>query len=185
MNFLDFLKKAAKDYRIGALTASSRYAVAAVTRAIRPEFRNIVEYGPGDGVITKEMLKRLPPDGKLVAIETNKEFCKHLKEDIDDPRFTLVEGSVLDLSPHLLEKTGLSRIDAIISGIPFSFFKPKDRESIVEKTAAAISPGGAFIVYQYSLLMAKLLKRHFRSFSYELELRNLPPYFIMRAEKSF
>ena len=65
---LNFIKTAIKDFKVGALTPSSKYVVKKIIKEIKPEYKYIVEYGPGDGVITKEILKILPQDGRLVVI---------------------------------------------------------------------------------------------------------------------
>lgn len=182
MKHVNFLKKALTDYRVGALTISSRFVVNGVLKNLRHDSKYVVEYGPGDGVIARAVLKKLPPDGKLAVIELNEKFYEELKK-IEDPRLTVINGSVIELSKDLKKRTGLPKIDAVISSVPFTYFKPKEREEVIENTCRELAEDGVFIVFQYSLLVAKLLKKYFPKFSYRLEPRNLPPYFIMRAEK--
>src|SRR5919204_4562487 len=60
---------------LGSIIPSSRFLVKHLIGEIDFErSRCIVEYGPGIGNITKELLERLRPDGTLIAIETNAEF---------------------------------------------------------------------------------------------------------------
>src|SRR5215207_5552321 len=40
-----------------------------------------VEYGPGVGTFTRPILERLGPDATLIAIDTNPDFVKYLKQD--------------------------------------------------------------------------------------------------------
>ena len=40
----------------------------------------VVEYGPGLGNITEEILKRLAPDATLIIIELNQEFADYLRQ---------------------------------------------------------------------------------------------------------
>src|SRR6266850_5591880 len=42
----------------------------------------VVEYGPGVGNITREVLKRMRPDAVLVAIELNPDFVRFLRAEI-------------------------------------------------------------------------------------------------------
>jgi len=52
---LNFLKVALRDRRIGAMTRSSKYVVNAVVRNFNNKsLQRVIEYGPGDGVVTKE-----------------------------------------------------------------------------------------------------------------------------------
>ncbi len=72
MNYFKFLKIALTDYRMVAeLMPTSKYAIRRILNQIKPEQKTIIEYGAGDGVITKEILKILPADGKIIAIELN------------------------------------------------------------------------------------------------------------------
>ena len=89
-----FLKNAILGKKVGAISVSSKYVIKRVLKEIEGEnYKNIVEYGPGDGVLTRELLKLLPRDGKLVVIETDNNFIKHL-EKIRDKRLTVIRGKM-------------------------------------------------------------------------------------------
>lgn len=182
MSKIKFLKTAARDYRVGALTRSSPYVVQKIIKEIEPSYAYLVEYGAGDGVITRHLLGSLPPDGKLVAVETNDDFIREL-ETIGDKRFTAVHDDVQAVSKQLF-KLPLPRIDAVISGIPFSFLRRENRIEIVRNTYHALHENGKFILYQHSPLMFPILKRHFRHVRISFEPRNFLPYFIMVGKKS-
>src|ERR1700730_12083551 len=55
--------------------------------------RVLVEYGPGVGTFTREILRRMRPDAVLVAIELNTDFVEYLRTHICDPRFRVIHGS--------------------------------------------------------------------------------------------
>lgn len=178
---LRFLKTAIGDYRVGALSVSSKYVAQHLLARMPRNCRYLVEYGAGDGVITRELLKILPKDGQLIAIETNPEFLKDLSR-IRDKRLKVVKGDVVRESQHL-NALGVPRIDAVVSGIPFSFLKPAVRRGIVENTYRALAPGGMFLVYQYSLWVLPLLKERFYRVELSFEPRNFLPYFVFQAVK--
>ena len=183
MKSMDFLKVAIRDYKkVGAITLSSRYTIRRVLKGLKPEYKQIVEYGAGNGVVTKEILKALPSDGKVVAIELNDELFEELSK-IKDDRLILMHGDVLKISEDL-RKLGLPRVDAVISNIPTTLFGPEQKKELVRNTYSGLEEGGRFIVYQYSLLIWPILKDVFKKASYSIELRNLPPYFVMIGEKS-
>lgn len=175
-----FLKAVLKDYRVGALTVSSRYTIRKVLKEIEPGHKFIIEYGAGDGVITKEILRLLPPDGRLVVIELNSDFIKELAR-IKDERLKVIQGDVTELSKNLNRL--LPRLDMVISSIPFTLLKPSSRAAIIKNTRHALMPGGIFLIYQYSPLVLPLLKKYFKSVRLNFELRNFPPYFFMAARK--
>ena len=181
MNQFDFLKTAFSDYRVGAIAASSRYAVRRVAANLPAGAKYAVEYGAGEGSMTRGILENLPENGRLMAVELNRDFWPAL-ESIKDERLKLLNNDVLELSGRL-KNLGLPKVDAIVSGIPFSFFSPSRRRKITEQTAEGLSEGGVFIVYQYSLLILPILKKYFREVKVSFEPRNLPPYFIMTAKK--
>ncbi len=180
MSIISFLKVAARDIRVGAVMPSSRWAVAKILARIPDRLAAVLEYGPGDGVITRRLLDRLDSTGRMLAIEANPTFAAGLAK-IADPRFALVHGDATVASDYAREH-GLSSFDLVISGIPFSMLSDKTRKDVVDKTWEMLRPGGVFLVYQTSPLMVPYLKRRF-AVKTSVELRNVPPYFIMQAVK--
>ncbi len=101
MNYFKFLKIALTDYwGVAMIMPSSQYAIRRILKQFKPEHRTVIELGAGDGVITKEILKALPSNGKVLAIEINHDFFTELKK-IRDPRLEVWQGDVLELSKSL------------------------------------------------------------------------------------
>lgn len=180
MSLLKFLKVASRDIRVGAVMPSSSFAVRRIMNNVPDRLRQVLEYGPGDGVITKRLLDRLDSQGWLLAIESNPQFVGVLK-DIRDSRFTLVHGDATVAADYAAEH-GLAGFDLVISGIPFSMLTDASRKKVVDMTYDLLAPGGTFLVYQTSPLMVPYLKRRF-SVKTSVEMLNVPPYFVMRAIK--
>jgi phospholipid N-methyltransferase len=180
MSLLKFLKVASRDVRVGAVMPSSSFAVRRIMNNVPDRLRSVLEYGPGDGVITKRLLDRLDSQGKLLAIEANPQFVGVLK-DLHDPRFALVHGDATVAADYAKEH-GLAGFDLVISGIPFSLLSDATRKKVVDMTHDLLAPGGTFLVYQTSPLMLPYLKRRF-AVKTTIELLNVPPYFVMRATK--
>ncbi len=180
MKNIEFIKIAAKDYRIGAFTKSSKYTIEAVIKRISSNASIIVEYGAGDGVTTKKILEKLPNDGRLAAIEINDNLLKHLNK-IKDHRLSIIKGDVVFLSKDF-KKFGFSNVQCVISSIPFTFLSAKERDEVISNTKKNLTPNGQFIVFQYSPLIFPLLKKHFKKVKIHYEARNFLPYFIMVAE---
>lgn len=181
MSNLKFLKTAIKDYKVGALTLSSRYVIDKVVSQIKPHYLYIVEYGAGNGIVTREILKKLPNHGRLIAVELNNDFIQELKS-IHDPRLTIIHGDIKNIA-HNLKKLTIPHIDMVISGVPFTFIKPAIRKEIIRDTCAALGPGGVFVIYQYTLMVLPIVKQYTKRVRTHFELRNFPPYFIMVGEK--
>jgi SAM-dependent methyltransferase len=106
------------------------------------------------------VLDRLGPDAKLIAIDTNPDFVAYLRREIADPRLHCVAGSAADVRT-ILGEHGHDHADYILSGLPFSTLPPGVGPQIAEQTAAALRPGGAFLVYQFSPKVHDFLAPHF------------------------
>lgn len=182
-NIINFIKIAIQDYRtVAAISPTSRYAAGRIVKEIKERHKFIVEYGAGNGAITKEILRKIPADGRLIAVELNKNFIAEL-EKINDKRLTIINSDVFEVSKNLT-KLGLPRIDAVISGIPFSYINSAKRKEIIRNTYRALADSGVFIVYQHSPLIRSLLESSFKkNVRLYFEPRNFLPYFIMSAEK--
>src|SRR5437016_9042575 len=102
---------------LGSIVPSSRFLIKQLLQPIDWEkARVIVEYGPGVGGITAEILRRMRPDARLVAIEMNGDFVNFLRKSLVDQRFDVVEASAADVN-EILNKLGLPKADYILSGI--------------------------------------------------------------------
>ena len=179
---LSYIEAFLEDPQVAAVIPSTKFIVDRVLKMIDWEkAKTIVEYGPAEGVMTRRMLERLPEDGVLFAIETNPRFVAALG-NIQDPRLTVLHGSVLDIE-KLLAPHQVGAADAIVSGIPFSFLKPIERHQLLHRTEERLHPGGRFIAYQVTTHLLPLLKYHFQDVDVQYELRNIPPHFIFTGFK--
>src|SRR4029077_1268373 len=140
---------------------SSRFLIKQLLEPINfGRARVIVEYGPGVGVITEEILRRMRADGVLIAIEMNPDFVRYLRRAFTYKRLQGIEGSAESVD-EILRRFGYQRADYIISGIPFSTIPAPLRERILEKTRDMLEPGGASLVYQFSTRVLSDLRRIF------------------------
>jgi phospholipid N-methyltransferase len=176
---LHFLKQWVKNPReLGSITPSSRFLTREVIDQI--DFRRaryLVELGPGTGVFTHAILERLPPDGKLLAIDTNAAFVEHLRREIHDPRFQAVEASAERID-ELAREAGFPVVDAAISGIPYSLLPRPVMRGILQATRRALGDDGLFVGYQYSKMLRPHLLDAFGNVHYRPVLLNIPPAFV-------
>ncbi len=160
---------------LGSIIPSSRYLVDQVLQPIVWERAHvIVEYGPGVGTFTAEILRRMRPDAHLVAIETNSDFVRFLRASLPDPRLHVVQESAAEVQ-SVLRRLGLAPARYIISGIPLGSMPEPVRADIAGKTRAALEPGGAFLVYQFTARALPSLQRAFGYVERGFERRNFPP----------
>lgn len=181
--FMGYLKVFLDDASVASVTPSSKYIVAKVIKAMNlGGARVVVEYGAAQGVITRRILEKMPADGRLVAIEFNKDLYEALCESLKDPRLIPVNGDVREIDA-ILSRYGIKEVDAITSGVPFSFFTPEQRRTLLKKTASLLRPGGRFVPYQVTTHLIPLLKDYFKSVDTQFEVRNIPPHFVFTATK--
>lgn len=160
---------------LGSLIPSSRFLIEEVLGQVEWErARVMVEYGPGVGTFTGEILNRMRPDGTLVVLETNAEFVSFLRETYPDARLLVVHGSAQEVD-RVLEENGLGRADYVISGIPFSTMPQEVRAEILQKTHDVLRPSGAFLVYQFSPAVQPYLEQVFARVTRAFEPLNILP----------
>jgi phospholipid N-methyltransferase len=160
---------------LGSIVPSSRFLIKQLLEPIDwGQARVIVEYGPGVGSITAEVLRRMRPDAILIAIETNPEFVSFLLSSTKDERLHVIEASAESVD-EILRQHGHEKASYIISGIPFSTIPAAVRERILRKTCSVLEPGGSFLVYQFSTRVLQDLRRIFRYVRRQFEPFNVLP----------
>jgi phospholipid N-methyltransferase len=168
---------------LGSIIPSSRFLVNQVLDPVDwDRARVIVEYGPGIGTFTAEILRRMRADARLVAIETNRAFVRFLQRSFTDPRLHVEYGSAAEVDV-VLQQLGLSAAQYIISGIPLGSMPERVRTEIVDKSRAALDSDGAFLVYQFTARVLPALRCSFGEVRRGFELYNLPPaqWFVCAA----
>jgi phospholipid N-methyltransferase len=162
-------------HMLGSIIPSSRYLVNQVLAPVDWERAAvIVEYGPGVGTLTAQILQRMRPDARLVVFETNGAFVKFLRNSLTDSRLHIEHTSAAEVQA-VLERLGLPRPNYIISGIPLGSMPVPLQAEIVGKTRDALAPGGEFHVYQFTSRVLPVLQRTFQNVRRSVERRNLPP----------
>jgi phospholipid N-methyltransferase len=133
-----------------------------------------VEYGPGVGTFCGTILSKLAPDATLIVIDTNPVFIDYLRRKFTDSRFVPVLGSAENVN-EILADHGFDKADYVLSGLPFSTLPAGVGAAIAQATQKALKIGGAFLVYQYSNYVLRLLGPLFQRIDHDLEWWNIPP----------
>jgi phospholipid N-methyltransferase len=179
--FKRFLKR---PFQVASIIPSSKALVERV--ASKMDFsqpRVIAEYGPGEGVHSREIARRMTPDSHLLLFELDAAFARDLKRQFaDDPRVHVIHGDAATL-PYELKRRGFAQCDYILSGIPFSILKIEKKRALLQKTHDSLIVDGSFIIYQ----VTNELKQHATLFEHgesEYFLQNIPPMFITVFHKT-
>jgi len=168
MNWLIKFFKAPDE--IGSVAPSSPRLARLMVRDIQAS-SEVLEIGPGNGAITQYLLKRLARPEQLTMVEMDAEFVRILGQ-----RFP---GAIviLDDAEHILSQTDRS-YDFIVSGIPFANMIADKRARMFSLIRDRLKPGGAFIMFQYSILTRGELKKLFATVKTDFTPFNIPPAFV-------
>ena len=168
---------------VGSIIPSSPFLIRSMLSQVRwPAARVVVEYGPGTGNVTREILARMAPDATLISIEMNEEFVRNLSQRIHDPRLRLVRESAANVR-DVLRRNGFESADYIISSLPFANMPITLRSQILWESSQALGPDGAMVLYQYSPRLESSLEPIFERVDRDLVLRNFPPALCYRCSR--
>jgi phosphatidylethanolamine/phosphatidyl-N-methylethanolamine N-methyltransferase len=176
--------------RTGAIAPSSPSLARTMVAWIDlPKARTVLEYGPGTGVFTGHIIRRMPANAKFAAIELNPRFAQLFRARY--PNLTLVEDSVANVDA-ICRKLGMGSVDCIVCGLPWASFSEALQHRILDQMMAIMNPEGQFVTFAYlqGLLLppgrrfARLLPRYFRHVSKSrIVWLNLPPAFVYQCRR--
>jgi phospholipid N-methyltransferase len=170
----------ARPRQVGAVLPTSRAAVRdMLDMADVPTARLVVELGAGTGVQTGEILARLRPDARVVAVEIDRRLADVLEDRYDDPRLQVVRDSAENLDAHLHGE----RADVLVSALPYTSLEPGLRRRILDGLPRALAPQGVALVIQYSPVMESELRRRFPRVRRRISLWNVPPAFLFACSQ--
>ena len=183
MSTLSFLLEGLRNIgTTGTITRSSpALCKAAIDRIDFGTARTIVELGAGDGVITRHILDRLHPDGKVIAFEVSEDLCDEMR-DIGDPRLVVAQDSAENIRDWL-ERAGAEQADHIVSAIPFAALPPDLGRRIVDAARNNLRPGGCYNQVHYSLKTKHYYERAFGRVDVRRVYLNLPPAWVLYCKK--
>ncbi len=180
MSSLLFKRFLARPLQVAYILPSSKALIRRVASKLdfsRP--RTIVEFGPGEGCHTRELIARMHPDSRLLLFELDDELAAHLeKQFANDPRVEVLNTDAARLKEELSAR-GVENCDYVISGIPFSILEIGKKRSILQAVYDSLAPTSesAFVIYQCT----NELKQHatmFPRIQSEYFLQNFPPMVV-------
>jgi phospholipid N-methyltransferase len=147
-----FLKQSIKDFRsVGALAPSGLFLARAIAKTLPekiPDNFKVMEVGAGTGSVSVELIKRMNGRGQLELWEISPDFCRVLRSRLSreasiqgkQDRVTIHEGDVL---------TAKGEYDLVVSGLPFSNFRPEEVQGFLEHFRSILKPKGTLIWFEY------------------------------------
>jgi phospholipid N-methyltransferase len=171
-----------KGNKNGSITPSSIFLCRKMISEINfSEARCIVELGPGEGAITREILKRMAPHTQLFLFEMNKDYVDAFLQ-FNDPRVHTINDSAEFVSRYLKEY-GIDKADYVISSLPLSLFPDELKDKILDESQKVLRPRGIYMQYMYFTDMAETFKQRFQNVKRNFVPLNIPPAFVYTCYK--
>lgn len=175
---------------MGAIAPSSRFLARKMVDVVPwSEGEQIVEFGPGTGAFTGEILNRLPQRSEYLGIELDSSFVNTLKTRFPQAKFA--HDSVARLR-EITEENQLPHVDHILSGLPFASLPEEVTQDVLAAMGEVLRPGGTFTTFQYLHAYSMSSAKTFRSKmekvfgplrAKKVEVRNIPPAYVFSWEK--
>ena len=144
--------------RTGAVTPSGPDLAARMASFLTPRpHSQVVELGPGTGVVTKALLDRGFGHKQLNLIEYSPDFCALLARRY--PGMSVLQGDAYALGKSLsqhggfLEKSSSDApvLDGIVSSLPLLTRPEPVRKALLAEALELLKPGAPFIQFSYGL----------------------------------
>lgn len=170
---------------VGAVAPSSRKLAEKMADDIDFEkAKCIVEYGPGTGVFTERLIRKIKKHTLLMLVEYNEEFCKQLEEKYRDyNNVVIINDSAENVDKHL-KKYNIDEVDYVVSGLPFASLPKSMSNKILKKTKDILKKNGLFITFQYTLLKKGYIGSYFEDISFERVVLNIPPAYVLKCQNT-
>lgn len=175
---------------MGAIAPSSRQlALTMVDWFDWNTARGVVEYGPGTGVFTEQIVRRLHPDAKFFAIERDAALVTVIQHKL--PQVKVIQDSVANVAQHCRE-IGIEQLDAVVCGLPWASFPESLQRACLDAMLEQLRPGGQFATFAYwqglMLPAGQRFRRRLKASFTSVEIsstvwRNLPPAFVYRCTR--
>lgn len=187
---VNFLKQfVARPHEIGAIVPSSEtLAREMVERVDWARVDVVVEYGPGLGAVTSEILRKA--DGRdFFVIEVNEPYTHALRRRF--PLLPVYLGSAASIV-EIAAAHGVTQVDCVISSLPWANFPEVVQNQILDAMFDVMAPHGQFATFAYMhglplpsgrRFRAKLEQRFRRVTRSGVIWRNAPPAIVYHCER--
>ncbi|MBX3358579.1 MAG: methyltransferase domain-containing protein [Phycisphaeraceae bacterium] len=181
---------------VGAIAPSStRLAKRMVSGLDLKNASAVVEFGPGTGVFTRQILDSIGPHTRFFAVERQPELAEVVRSRCPAANVIVEDAAHIEKICKALgvgDAAGRGGVDYILSGLPWTVFSDSLRTTILEAAHRALRPGGQLVTFAYHLTPLVPGGRHFRREVRRLFARvdisevvwaNVPPAFVYRCTR--
>lgn len=177
-----FFLNSIRDFKTtGAWIPSQKFLVKTLTKQINKNKKlKIIEFGAGEGCVTREILEKMSEDSTLLSFEINNELAETTKFKLkNEKRLKIIEDDVKNVNKYLNK----DKADMIISSLPIGNMNKDEVLKIISVGKEALKKGGIFIQYQYLGWDMPKFFRNFNKTKINWQPLNFPPAFIYTCQK--
>lgn len=158
---------------MGAIAPSSPGLARAMAAQLDPASSgDVVELGPGTGIVTEAILARGIAPERLTAIEFDADFARELRARF--PLIRVVQGDAFDLAASL-GREPTAPLAAIVSSLPLLNQPVERRDTLLQEMFARLTPGAPFVQFSYGAGAPVPAPQGTRVARAAFILANLPP----------
>ncbi len=174
--------------QVASVLPSSRFLAAAMFSGLPlADGDLVIEFGPGTGAFTRELLhlRRAGLRLRYLGIERDAGMCQRLSARYPELDFQL--GDVRDAPRHVAERN-LPQAKAVISGLSLMLMPESVQDEVFAGVTTILAKDGVFRTFSYlnnypTGAAARLRKRVASSFDHfsisRPVIRNLPPAYVL------
>lgn len=167
---------------VGAILPSSkRLACKMIDNINFADCKCIVEFGPGTGIFTKEILKKRNENTIFFLIEYNKEFYNILVSKYGQLKNVHIINDSAENITYYIKEYAIESVDYIVSGLPFASLPKHMSEKILAESKKVLGNKGEFITFQYTQFKVPLINNYFKNLHSKRELLNIPSAYVFRC----
>jgi phosphatidylethanolamine/phosphatidyl-N-methylethanolamine N-methyltransferase len=172
-----FIAALRSPFKIGSLVPSSRGLAKAMAGAVDvSRVGAVIELGAGTGVVTQALVKAGIAPNDLVVIERD-EGLHHVMSS-QFPHLNVLKADAMHLDAVLAEH-GITKVNAIVSSLPFLSMPKEVREAIWHHMATLIGEDGLIVQFTYGpkspISVPTLRKYKLHGRRIKLVVANVPP----------
>ncbi|WP_081826413.1 class I SAM-dependent methyltransferase [Candidatus Phaeomarinobacter ectocarpi] len=182
-SFLNFIWQFIRNPKsVGAIAPSGAVLSRKMATGLDANSR-VLELGGGTGTLTRGIANAGVTGSNLTVIEMNPDFIRSLTEQFPGAR--IVDHSAFEIETLPAEVCDLN---AVVSGLPLVNMSRDNHRAIMRGAFSRLKPGGCYRQFTYRPrcpIGPDVLEEFGLKATYEaMALRNLPPAFVYRIERT-
>jgi phosphatidylethanolamine/phosphatidyl-N-methylethanolamine N-methyltransferase len=171
---------------VGSVVPSGPQLTELMIKALAlPAEGRVIELGPGTGVFTRALLAAGVAPERLMLVERNENFARHLGASF--PGVEVCTGDARAL-PGLADTERKGPVARVVSGLPLRSMDEPTRRAIIIAVGATLAPWGRMVQFTY-LAGPPIPAEHAAAAGLVgtrsgMTLRNIPPAFVWQYAKA-